>query len=386
MKETYLFLSIIVPGPNNPKNKIDVFLQPLIAELKQLWEAGMQTYDVSRKQNFQMKAALMWTISDFAAYSMLSGWSTSGKLACPYCMEHSQEFTLTNGRKTTWFYNHHKFLPFDHAFRRNKNSFLKNRIEMAPPPPIMTGEQILKQINDLGLKNVTDIDYEVINGPICKPFGWNKRSIFWDLPYWSSNLIRHNLDVMHIEKNVFENVFNTVMQVEGKTKDNEKAREDLKVLCRRPELEKNEATRKFPKACYTLDKPSKQILCEWVKNLKFPDGYASNMARCVDTRKHKLFGMKSHDCHVFMQRLIPIAFCELLPTNVWQALTELSLFFKGLTSTTIKVEDMEILERDIPIIIWKLERIFPPGFFDSMEHLPIHLPYEAKIAGPVQYR
>ena len=47
---------------------------------------------------------------------------------------------------------------------------------------------------------------------------------------------------------------------------------------------------------------------------------------------------------------------------------------------------MERLERNIPIIICKLERIFPPGFFDSMEHLPIHLPYEAKIAGPVQYR
>ena len=61
-------------------------------------------------------------------------------------------------------------------------------------------------------------------------------------------------------------------------------------------------------------------------------------------------------------------------------------FFKGLTSTTIKVEDMERLERDIPIIIFKLERIFPPGFFDSMEHLPIHLPYEEKITGPMQYR
>ena len=81
-------------------------------------------------------------------------------------------------------------------------------------------------------------------------------------------------------------------------------------------MEKNEATRKFPKACYTLDKPNKQILCKWVKNLKFPDGYASNMARCVDMRKHKLFRMKNHDCHVFMQRLIPIAFRELLPTNV----------------------------------------------------------------------
>ena len=53
-----------------------------------------------------------------------------------------------------------------------------------------------------------------------------------------------------------------------------------------------------------------------MKNLKFSDGYASNMARCVDMRKHKLFGMKSHDCHVSMQRLIPIAFRELFPINV----------------------------------------------------------------------
>ena len=53
-----------------------------------------------------------------------------------------------------------------------------------------------------------------------------------------------------------------------------------------------------------------------MKNLKFHDGYASNMARCVDMRKHKFFGMKIHDFHVFMQRLIPIAFCELLLTNV----------------------------------------------------------------------
>ena len=49
MKEAYMFLSVIVPGPNNPKNKIDVFLQPLMVELKQLWDVGVQTYDVSRK-------------------------------------------------------------------------------------------------------------------------------------------------------------------------------------------------------------------------------------------------------------------------------------------------------------------------------------------------
>ena len=49
-------------------------------------------------------------------------------------------------------------------------------------------------------------------------------SIFWDLPYWSTLLIRHNLDVMHIEKNVFDNVFNTIMNVPGKPKDTSKSR------------------------------------------------------------------------------------------------------------------------------------------------------------------
>ena len=97
---------------------------------------------------------------------------------------------------------------------------------------------------------------------------------------------------------------------------------------------------KYPKAYYTLDKIGKQVLCEWVKNLRYPDGYASNLARCVDMEKLKLFGMKNHDCHVCMQRLLPIAFCELLPQNFWKALTELSMFFKDLTSKIIKNDDM----------------------------------------------
>lgn len=41
-----------------------------------------------------MRAAVLWTISDFPAYGMLSGWSTHGRLACPYCMERSKAFYL----------------------------------------------------------------------------------------------------------------------------------------------------------------------------------------------------------------------------------------------------------------------------------------------------
>ena len=73
----------------------------MIAELRDLWEVGVETFDVSSKRNFQMRVALIWTISDFPVYSMLSGWSTSGKLACSYCMEDSDAFALTKGGKTS---------------------------------------------------------------------------------------------------------------------------------------------------------------------------------------------------------------------------------------------------------------------------------------------
>jgi hypothetical protein len=41
----------------------------------------------------------MWTINNFPAYGMVSGWSTHGKLAFSYCMENNKTFTLTNRGK-----------------------------------------------------------------------------------------------------------------------------------------------------------------------------------------------------------------------------------------------------------------------------------------------
>jgi hypothetical protein len=98
-----MFLSMIIPGPSSPGRNIDVCLRPLIDELTQLWSSGALTYDISKKHNFVMRAALMWTINDFSAYGMVSGWSTHGKLACPYCMESNKAFTLTNWGKASFF-------------------------------------------------------------------------------------------------------------------------------------------------------------------------------------------------------------------------------------------------------------------------------------------
>ncbi|KAL0285199.1 UNVERIFIED_CONTAM: hypothetical protein Scaly_2825500 [Sesamum calycinum] len=99
MKDPFLLLSMLIPGPKGPGNDIDVYLQPLIDELKELWEVGIEAYDAYKKENFILRAALMWTISDLPAYSYLSGWITSGYFACPICMSETTCEHLPNSQK-----------------------------------------------------------------------------------------------------------------------------------------------------------------------------------------------------------------------------------------------------------------------------------------------
>jgi len=190
---------------------------------------------------------------------------------------------------------------------------------------------------------------------------WTKRSILWDLPYWKDNLLRHNLDVMHIEMNFFDNIFNTIMEVKGKTKDNDKAIENLALYCRRLDLElklKPNGNILKTKENYSLTTEESKLVYHWIKELRMPDGYSSNLARCVNVDKGRIHGMKSHDCHVFMEFLVPIVFSS-LPVHVLNPLIELSHFFKDLCSTTLRDHDLVRMEQNISIILCKLERISP---------------------------
>ncbi|KAK8696326.1 hypothetical protein V6N13_001462 [Hibiscus sabdariffa] len=63
----------------------------------------------------------------------------------------------------------------------------------------------------------------------------------------------------------------------------------------------------MPIACYTLPLSVRKKFCEWLRSIKFPDGYCSNLSRCVNVDDGKLAGMKSHDYHVFLQRVLPVA-------------------------------------------------------------------------------
>ena len=110
---------------------------------------------------------------------------------------------------------------------------MKNKIDFEEPPPILSREQIWDRVRNL--PKVTKYPPSRIPG-YGITHNCTKRSIFWELDYWKDNLLPHNLDPMHIEKNFFDNLFNTVMDVSNKTKDNLKDRMDLKEYCRHSEL------------------------------------------------------------------------------------------------------------------------------------------------------
>ena len=61
-----------------------------------------------------------------------------------------------------------------------------------------------------------------------------------------------------------------------------------------------------------------------LKDIKVPDGYASNISRCVDMPNMKSSDFKSHDYHVFLQQFLPLAAKHTLPIEVTTVLADLS--------------------------------------------------------------
>jgi len=209
-------------------------------------------------------------------------------------------------------------LPPNHRYRKNRKDFFVGRVEKDVAPPRLSGEELLDVVSEYG-----DFVFGLQSGKQKFPdFGlthnWVKQIIFWELPYWKTNLLQHNLDVMHIEKNVFENIFNTVMDVKGKTNDNIKSRLDVVLFCNRKNMEFvcDGSRVAKPRASFMLEKNAQLLVYKWLKSLCFLDGHASNISRLVNTEECRLYRMKSHDCHVFMQTLIPLAFRDLLSKGI----------------------------------------------------------------------
>ncbi|XP_074322757.1 uncharacterized protein LOC141659727 [Apium graveolens] len=391
MKQENLILSTLISGPESPKNNIDVFMQPLIAELNELWEVGIETYDALTDHTFNLRASLLWTISDFPGLAMLSGWSTKGRLAFPVCNYETSSMYLKHSRKMCYM-DHRRFLHPEHPWRLDKRKF-NGQIELRGCPEVLTGtdiEELLAGfVNHFGGKKPEKKRKRQKN-KIKSNSPFKKKSIFFDLPYWKHNVSRHNLDVMHIEKNVCDKVLGTLLNIAGKTKDHIAARLDLQELGIRkvlhPVLSSDGKHLEIRAAIFDMTNEEKDLFCSVLKNAKFPYGSASNISRCVHMKERKVSGYKSHDAHFFMHYLLQFAVKKSLKPEVAVPFIRLGAFLRGIWSKVIDLSDLKRLQTEIIEIICQFETIFIQAFFDVMVHLLIHLCQEIVFGGPAHVR
>lgn len=96
--------------------------------------------------------------------------------------------------------------------------------------------------------------------------------------------------------------------------------------------------------------------------------------------------MKTHDCHVLLQQMLPLALRGILSKDVRFAISKICVFFNSICSKVIDPTQLEAMQSEVVKTMCLLEMIFPPSFFDIMVHLIVHLVREVKLCGPVFLR
>jgi hypothetical protein len=253
-------LIILVFGPKQPGDCIEVYLRPLVDDLKILWKPGVpEVWDEYKREEFTMHGMLFTIINDNPAHRNFSGQSKRKGASCPHCLEDTCAMWLRHSKKYV-FMGHCCFLGKKHPYwvmDCQFNGEKENR------------EALLHVTRDLVHLKVKDIKtIEELPKLTEKPLGkrkkrygeeeegmWNKKSILWELEYWPMFDVCHSIDNMHVKKNVCEATYGTLLQQKSKGKDHKNARQDLKELGIRPELyaEETEMGMKLPVAATTIE-------------------------------------------------------------------------------------------------------------------------------------
>ncbi|KAL6188793.1 hypothetical protein ACLB2K_040184 [Fragaria x ananassa] len=118
------------------------------------------------------------------------------------------------------YLGHRRWLSMNNEWRLDEGAF-DGREERREPPPIQFRDEILDKLNSFKFGYLSS-DKDVLVQNHVRPvalYNWHHMSIFFELPYWSTLRIRHNLDVMHIEKNVCDSLVATILDIKDNTKD-----------------------------------------------------------------------------------------------------------------------------------------------------------------------
>jgi Transposase family tnp2 len=216
MKIKYLMMSLLISGPRQPGNDIDVYLTPLIEDLQKLWKEGVEVYDSYLKEYFPLHAIVVCTVNDYPALANLSGYKNKGAKACVICQEDTHTIRLTNYKKNIYM-GHRRHLAQNHPYRDWTTKFDgKEELEKARQP--LSARTVYETVRNIKVQFGKKSDNSAVKDSI-----WKKKSIFWDLPYWQHLEVRHYLDEMHIIKNIVESIIGLLLNIPGKTKDGIKA-------------------------------------------------------------------------------------------------------------------------------------------------------------------
>jgi hypothetical protein len=106
---------MIISRLRQPGNDIDMFLEPLIEDMKILWEKGVKMMYASLKKEFTLKAIIFVTITDYPSLFSLPG-QIKGKSGCVVCIV-STCYTYLSASKKLVYMRHRRFLSKKHKYR-----------------------------------------------------------------------------------------------------------------------------------------------------------------------------------------------------------------------------------------------------------------------------
>lgn len=190
---------------------------------------------------------------------------------------------------------------------------------------------------------------------------------------------------MHCEMNLAKNFLKTIVG----TKDSVKVRRDMQRKNIRKHLWLAQNPRRGgkmlkPAAPYVLSDEEFRIFATTIENVKTPTGHSSDLGKHI--RSKKFGGLKSHDYHVLIQQLLPLALRGLLKPGPRMAVMRMCKVYRRICTKVYNPAEFESLQSDVAESMALLEMEFPPSFFDIMTHLPYHLVEELDLCGPVTAR
>nr|GEZ57377.1 hypothetical protein [Tanacetum cinerariifolium] len=209
------------------------FFTELLGLLKKLLPGGVDTYDSSTKENCNLHAVVLWMINDYPRLGTLCGCPYSGFTCCVVCGKYTHCKAKEGVKWTTEISACSKSIDQGTNIRGRGGKIQKKK---------------RKTTKEEGSSNQVNEAY------------WKKFNTWYrKLRYWRHNSVPHCIDFMHVEKNVCESLFETLLNVLGKPKDGMNARLDLAELGIKPELFARQEEDKItlPPAGYTLTNAEK---------------------------------------------------------------------------------------------------------------------------------